>query len=98
MFQTVTPFAIKYDLAINSVFGEKDYVSVANNVLKKTGTVLMVWEHKAIPHIAGALGVDNPPAWKGEDFDSIWIVSFPAGKATLAIDSEGISPSAECDF
>jgi hypothetical protein len=98
MFETLTPFAVKYNLTIDSKYGEKDYANVAHHVLKQNGTVLLVWEHKAIPKIAAALGVHNPPEWKGDDFDSIWVVTFPARKASLAVDKEGISPSAECSF
>lgn len=98
MFQTVSPFAIKYDLEVNSKFDEKDYGGVAKNVMGKTGTVLMVWEHSAIPRLAKALGVANPPGWNGDDFDSIWVITFAGGKAALTIGQEGITPSAECSF
>lgn len=98
MFQTVTPFAVKYGLKIDSKYGETEYDKVARHVLKKSGTVLLVWEHKAIPNIAAALGVANPPEWKGADFDSIWVITFSGKKASLAIDREGITPSAECAF
>jgi hypothetical protein len=58
----------------------------------------MVWEHAAIPVLAAQLGVNNPPKWKGKDFDSIWIITFVGGKASLAIDREGIIPQVECGF
>ncbi len=98
MFQTVTPFAVKYNLTVDSKFDTDDYSKVAQNVLEKTGTVLMVWEHKAIQPIAQQLGVKNPPAWQGGDFDSIWVITYQNGKATLSFDKEGISPSIECNF
>lgn len=98
MFQTVSPFAIKYNLAVDSKYDTDDYEKVAKNVLEKTGTVLMVWEHKAIPHIAEKLGVKNSPAWEGSDFDSIWIITYPNGNAVLTLDKEGISPSPDCNF
>ena len=98
MFQTVTPFAVKYDLTINSKYDESAPNDVAKSVLKKSGTVLMVWEHSAIPDLATALGVDNPPKWKGADFDSMWILTYASGKAELIVDQEGLSPSASCEF
>lgn len=98
MFQTVTPLAIKYNLTINSQYNEKDAKRVAKSVFKKTGTVLMVWEHSAIADLARALGVDKPPKWHAEDFDSIWIVTYANGRAALAEDREGLSPSANCSF
>jgi hypothetical protein len=98
MFQTITPFAAKYNLKLNSTFDEKDVKDAANSVLKKKGTVLMVWEHTNIPPLAQALGIDNPPAWDKLDFDSIWIITFPDGKAKLTLDKEGIMPSDDCPF
>jgi hypothetical protein len=98
MFQTATPIAIKYNLTINSKFDAKDYADVATSILKKSGIVLIVWEHSAIPKLAEALGADGPPKWAGSDFDSIWIITYSAGKALLTIDHEGIIPSASCSF
>jgi hypothetical protein len=96
MFQTVTPFAIKHNLTINSAFDESDYKNIVADVLQKTGTVLLVWEHKAIPHIAHHLGVKEPLSWEDTDFDSIWIIDFSNGKASLTRDQEGIIP--DCPF
>lgn len=98
MFQTVTPFAIKYNLTINSKYDEKDYSTIAKKIHEKTGTVLMVWEHSAIPPLAEELGVKNPPDWDGNDFDSIWVITYPNGKAVLSIDKEEITASSECHF
>lgn len=98
MFQTVTPFAVKYDLTINSRFGEKAYKKVADDVMQKEGTVLLVWEHTAIKHIAKKLGAPNPQPWPDDDFDSIWIIDFENGKASLTRDKEGLDPSEDCSF
>lgn len=98
MLQTVIPFAIKYGLVVNSEFKENDYSAIADHLLRKSGTVLMVWEHNAIPPLAAALGVVDPPPWKNKDFDSIWTITFAAGKASLSIDSERLSPSPNCSF
>jgi len=98
MFQTITPFAVKYNLTINGKYDTKDFANIADSVLKKSGTVLMVWEHSAIQGVAEQLGVKNPPAWDGKDFDSIWIITYPNGKAVLSTDKEGITPAAECNF
>lgn len=98
MLQTVTPFAIKYNLTVNSQFDEKDYSKVAADVQKKTGTVLLVWEHSAIPHLAKKMGVKNLPVWQDNDFDSIWIITFVNGIASLSVDNEGLKPSPDCSF
>jgi hypothetical protein len=44
-----------------------------------------------------ALGIkDTHLKWKGDDFDSIWIISFKNGKAVLNYDKENLNPSTEC--
>jgi hypothetical protein len=96
MFQTISPFAIRYNLSINSKFSGNDYANVAKSVLEKTGTVLLVWNHSSIPSLVTKLGVSQPPRWEDNDFDSIWIISYPNGKAVLSIDKEGLSPSPDC--
>jgi len=97
MFQTVTPFAVQQNLAIDSAFGEKKPADVAQDVLRQSGLVLLVWEHTQIHPLAKALGVKNPPEWQKSDFDSIWIVTpAKSGHAKLDTDSEGISPSPQC--
>lgn len=99
MFQTVTPFAIKYDLTINSKFGEKAYKKVADDVMQKEGTVLLVWEHSAIQHIAKKLGIEeNASPWPDDDFDGIWIIDFKSGTPLWTCDQEGIVPSEDCSF
>ena len=98
MFQTVAPLAIKYNLKLNSEFAESDVSSIAKDVLTHTGTVLLVWEHSQIPPLAAALGVTQPPAWEKEDFDSIWVISYASGQASMTIDKEGITPSGMCAF
>ena len=96
MFQTVTPFAVRQNLAIDSRFAEDDATGIAKDVLKRSGLVLLVWEHSQIAAVAKAIGVKHPPKWKGEDFDSIWVITPRSGSATLIRDSEGISPSPNC--
>ena len=98
MFQTITPFAVKYNLTINGKFDTNDYSDIAESVLKKTGTVLMVWEHSAISSLAEKLGVKKAPSWDDNDFDSIWIITYPNGKAVLTSDKEGITPASDCNF
>ena len=98
MFQTITPFAIKNKLLINSKFGEKNHVGIVKHMLTKDGTVLMVWNHSQIQNIARDLGVKNPPKWSGKDFDSIWAISFKHGKASLFISKQGITPSPDCNY
>jgi hypothetical protein len=96
MFQTATPIAIRNGLDINSQYSGTDADLVAQSVLGKKGTVLLVWNHSAIAKLAQSLGA-TAPTWKDEDFDSILVISYPKGKAVLANDAQEISPSPKCD-
>jgi hypothetical protein len=97
MYQTVVPFATKYNLAINTNYDVKDAKGIAETVLNKSGTVLLVWEHNMIPDIVKKLGVkDANLNWSDSDFDSMWIISFANGKAILTKDAEHINPPKEC--
>jgi hypothetical protein len=99
MFQTIVPFASKYNLIIDSKYEEDDSTGLAKEIGDKKGTVLVVWEHKRIISIARALGVkDERLHWSDEDYDSIWIVTFHNGAATLTKEKEGLKPDAACAF
>ncbi len=99
MFQTATPLAVKYGLSINAAYGETDYKQIGKALLKESGTVVIVWEHKAIKHIIKYLGAGSGSMdWPGSDFDSIWVVTFPNGHATLTRDRENIHPASGCAF
>ena len=95
MFQTATPIAIRNGLEINSQFAGSDAVPVAQSVLEKKGTVLLVWNHTAIAKLAQSLGVDAPD-WQNTDFDTILVIRYSKGMAELAVDSQGLSPATEC--
>lgn len=98
MLQTATPISVRYDLALNSKFDEDDVSGVAAEVLERTGLVLMVWEHSQIPALTMAFGVEDPPKWKKNDFDSIWIISRAHDRSSMTIDAEQIIPSSKCAF
>lgn len=98
MFQTITPFAVKHNLKINSKYQDSDYVGVANNVLKKRGTVLIIWSHQSIPKLAKALGVNNPAHWEDADYDSIWLLNYRHRNPKLTVMQQGLRPAASCDF
>ena len=100
MFQTITPFAVKYNLPINSSHQEEDFSGVANDAKMRNGTVFIIWEHNEIAHIAKALGIKKSAGleWPDNDYDSIWVITYKNGVATLAKDKEGLTPSANCSF
>jgi hypothetical protein len=103
MFQTVSPFAVQKNLVINSKYAETDTDDAANDVLKKRGMVLMVWEHSNIPNLAKALGVKGKLTWSGKDFDSIWMIDFSKTDKkgnlkdpTMKVEQENIKPPTGC--
>lgn len=99
MFQTVMPLAAKYNLVINSSHQERDSVGIAADLKSRTGTVLILWEHKGIAPIVRALGInENDLQWPDNDYDSIWIVTFKDGKPTFSKDKENIKPAEGCSF
>ena len=99
MFQTVIPFAAKYNLQVTTKFGEDDSGDMAKEVMQRKGMVLIVWEHKRIPDIARALGIrDTDLHWPDEDYDSLWIITFQNGTAHLERSAEGLNPAEACPF
>jgi hypothetical protein len=99
MLQTIVPFAVKYNLKINSHFANKDTLEIANDIKQKQGTVLVVWEHHALSGIVHALGLnDLGLLWDDNDYDSMWIVEFKNGQPYLAKDKEGLEPKDDCMF
>jgi len=97
MFQTILPFASKYNLPVNSEFRVADAPAVAGAARKKTGVVIIVWEHSQLPEIARSLGVESTSLdWSDDDYDSIWIVTYKHNKAQLERSAEGIQPSKKC--
>jgi hypothetical protein len=99
MLQTITPFVAKYNLNINSQYDVEDYKKISDALLNESGTVIIVWEHKNIAPIVKYLGVDaHSLKWPNDDFDGIWVVTFPKGKAVLTRDKEGLNPSSNCPF
>ncbi|OCX50998.1 histidine phosphatase family protein [Mucilaginibacter sp. PPCGB 2223] len=96
MFQTIAPLAIQYNLAIATTHKEKDFDQIAADLKAHKGTIIITWEHKAIPGIVKALGIAETLNWPDDDYDSIWIVTFKNGLPQLIKDKEGLHPSANC--
>jgi hypothetical protein len=99
MFQTVTPFAVKYNLKINTSYSETDTIAVTKAIMQQKGVVLMVWEHSNIPALARNFGVVNEDlTWKGHDFDSMWTILFLSGSTTPIFikGKEGLNPGKHC--
>ena len=98
MLQTVTPLAVQRNLVLNSKFAGADVAAIASDARKRSGLVLIVWDHSQIPALAAALGVQAPPKWSGQDFDSIWVIGYDQGRAKMTIEAEGLAPQESCAF
>jgi hypothetical protein len=97
MFQTIVPFAAKYNLLISTSFHEDDTLQLAQAIRQGKGVVFVVWEHSRIPGIARSLGVrDALLHWHDDDYDSLWIVQYVNGQAVLTKDHEGLHPGEAC--
>jgi hypothetical protein len=87
--ETVAPLARALKLTVQTPFLGKGYAALARQVLANPSyrgkTVLICWNHEAIPELALALGVvPQPPKWKGSDFDQVYVISYAGGTVTLA--------------
>ena len=97
MFQTISPFAGRYNLLINTSFHEDDTAAIGQAIRQQKGVVFVVWEHSRLPAIARSLGVrDNLLHWHDDDYDSIWIVTYVNGQPVLTADREGLHPGEKC--
>ena len=99
MFQTIVPFAAKYNLPLCSKFTEDDTVALAQEVRARHGNVIIVWEHSRLPAIARCLGITDPGLhWSDNDYDSIWIITYKDGVPRLRRSKEGLHPSTACPY
>jgi len=102
MYQTVIPLVVRYDIDVNSKHAETDSIYLAEDILKRQGTVLVVWNSTALPSIARNLGIKNRDVkWDRLDYDTIWVIDFIRkgnGKLEprLIVTKENLDPSDEC--
>ena len=94
--ETVAPLARALKLPVLTPFLGKDYAALANLILADpayTGkTVLICWNHEEIPQLAVALDVTpEPPKWKANAFDRVYVISYHNGKAMLGASRYGNS-------
>lgn len=90
---TVTPLAVQYGLPVQAQIGYDDAKGLANALDAadlRGRTVVIAWDHRTLPE-AVRLILDrhqgpsaSVPAWRGSDFDSIYVVRVPANKGPAA--------------
>ncbi len=86
--ETLAPLAKKLHLLVQSPCLSEDYEGLARSILsnpKYQGkTVVICWVHEYIPQLAAALGVrPEPPRWKGDVYDRVYLISYEGKMATL---------------
>lgn len=101
--ETLAPTAQALGLPILDSATRVNYASMIQSILNspqyKGATILISWEHNAIPGLAQALGASltpNTSNWPGQVFDEAWVLSFhkKSGKrlVTLNIIPEAVLP------
>jgi hypothetical protein len=99
MFKTIVPFATQYHLPVCGKFAEDVTAGLARTAREQKGTVFIVWEHSRLPAIARCLGIkDATLHWPGDDYDSLWIITYNKGVAILQRSREGLHPSTACPY
>jgi len=96
--QTIAYTADHYKLSIEDKYTRLDYSNLVNEIMTTKAydnqTVLISWEHKAIPGLAQAFGLkskDVPAKWPGIVFDEAWIITnLDQKKPTLTITAERV--------
>ncbi len=92
--ETITPLSVALGLAISSEVADKDFATLAKELLsgKYAGKVVLVaWHHGSIPGFARALGAVPPyDPWPETQFDRVWRIDYVGGKATLTDLPQGL--------
>jgi hypothetical protein len=99
---TIEPTAIFFGLPVDAALDVSDLGALQAAIEKIVATnrnalVLVAWEHKRIPIVLRALlsshGGDSQhvPDWQGDDYDSIYMVTIGASKATFSQNHEGLN-------
>ena len=85
--ETITPLSQALGLPISSQIDDKDFATLAAELLsgKYAGKVVLVaWHHGSLPGLARALGAAPPyDPWPETQFDRVWRIDYRDGKATL---------------
>ncbi len=82
--ETVKPLAESLKLTINEKFNRDQFremvADVLHNSAYKDRMVLICWEHKIIPEIVKALGVEAGSTKFPDVYDRVWTVTFRPGQ------------------
>ena len=83
--QTMEPTARALGLTSNTHLTRDEFAPLVHAVMNAAGyegkTVIICWEHDAMPDILKAFGWRNgPKEWPGKAYDRLWILDFENGK------------------
>ena len=95
--ETVRPLAQALNLRIRTPWTGRQAAALAEAILanpKLAGkTILICWNHKMIPELVAALGVEpQPKKWPSGVFDRVYVISYHDGHATLSTARYGNPP------
>jgi hypothetical protein len=92
--ETITPLSQSLGLPISHEIADKDYATLAKELLsgKYAGKVVLVaWHHGSLPGLARALGAAPPyDPWPEMQFDRVWRIDYVGGKAVLVDLPQGL--------
>jgi hypothetical protein len=74
---TLLPLARLLRLQIDTSFAKQDTATLAIELRKDPGPILVCWEHKALPSIIEAICARRtiaPAAWPEDRFDVVWLL------------------------
>jgi hypothetical protein len=81
--QTLIPLADLWNVSVNANYTHKDFQALVNEILTAPAydgkTVIITWEHQAIPQLAETFGVPvgaTPQKWPDYIFDEAWVIRF----------------------
>ena len=83
--QTVAPLLAfmraRGGVAYNDAFAKPDTAALAAEVMTRSGTVLIAWEHSRIPAIVAALpdAPQTPEKWPSDRYDLVWVLDRQRG-------------------
>ena len=82
--QTITPLAARLISDPNLTFAKGEEKLLADDILTRSGTVLVCWQHKKIhkiiEHLLKTSGSKNPipQVWPSDRFDIVWAFTPPS--------------------
>ena len=92
--ETITPLSAALGMPISHEIEDKDYATLAKELLsgKYAGKVVLVaWHHGSIPGFARALGAVPPyDPWPETQFDRVWRIDYKDGNAVLTDLPQGL--------